>query len=809
MTELTGIVLLIAGDCDEAAKTRTALSQAGLAIEQVDDIQAAIRTIADRRFDAVLIGLDKNASDAVAFLKGSDARVPVVVMSNPGGDGMPVEAIKYVLSGVLLPVKDVGEPVQGAIDVVKELIFQSRSNRLGAMLQEEVRKLTYLVENLPECILMIDRTGTIAYANRAFYYKYEYTRGELAGTDFTRLLAGPVDRERLKNLIRTSSLEGSNAEIATVTRRGNTILSVAVLTPRYDAAAAVFAHVLLLQDITDSRYAETTLQRRISALTSPEVDLSSLDFKDLIRDLAIQELQDTMSAAFGVASVIVAPDGTPLNTRSNFTQLCLRIAGADGLAAGCCLRCIDDIVRRAVLNSGARYSCPCTGMVEAAIPMSVNGHTIAFWIIGQVAITQLDPQKLTCILADAGIPSGEARGIIAALPRMTEYQFKQVVATFSVVSEKVTRMAIQNLQQGKYINERNLALEGLQRSELLLKDLSYHDGLTGLYNRSFFELELERLGSDATKLPVSFVAVDVDGLKLINDTLGHTAGDQHIRSTGQLLSSVFSDMGTICRIGGDEFCVILPCCDEIVAGKLLDRLHSDIGNHNDGQSRSPVSMSVGLATTGADELLPDAYKRADRMMYENKVRNDYSRSKSIDMILLALSERDYMDHGHTRMLTSIVDAMAQALGLGEDAQASLKLLARLHDLGKIGVPDEIVMKPGSLDDGEWVLMRSHVEIGANIASRSFHLGSVARLIRHHHERYDGSGYPSGFAGDQIPLECRILAIADAYDAMIADRPYRKGLGREHALCEIRKNAGTQFDPLLVAIFDRLVESGSI
>ncbi|CAJ37382.1 HD domain-containing phosphohydrolase [Methanocella arvoryzae] len=810
MAGINGDVLLLTGDGAEVAAIGEALALAGLDYRHAVDVASACFLAADTAFDAVLLGSDQSVSAAIAFLKNSGTQVPVIVMSGTERCDMPVEAIKYVLSGALVQVAGLQCPGSGAIAAILETISRNRTRNLGARLQDEVNKLSYIADTFPECLLMIDRAGTIVYANRACYETYEYSNGALKSCNISGLLAGEADFTKLKELLRVTRSGGSNTELATISRRGQKRLSLAVITPRSDDAGAIFAYVILLQDITDSRYAETRMERLISALTSPEAGLSSLDFRDLITDPEIQVMQDTLAAAMGVSAVIVTPGGTPLNQRSNVTSLCSSLARPGTVSAQICGKCITDLAGRADAGQQARCTCPCTGMTEVAIPLVVNGKPAAFWIVGQVSLGEPAREKLQDLLTDQGISPADVRNLIAGVHRMTEHQLNQIVATFSMVADKVTRLAIQNFRQGKYINERNTTLEELQRSERRLQEMSYRDGLTGLHNRAYFEQELGRLESASSAFPVSIVAADVDGLKLINDTLGHTAGDQHLKVAGNMISAVFSASGDVCRTGGDEFCILLPGCGEAAAGKMLELLREEIRRYNERQPGPPLSISTGIAAINPGESLYDAYKRADRLMYEHKLkRDDYARSKSIDMILLSLSERDYMDHGHTRVLTVIVDAMASELGLGEDARANLKLLARLHDLGKIGVPDEIVMKPAKLDEHEWVLMRSHVEIGANIASRSLHMNHIAPLIRHHHERYDGTGYPSGLSGSQIPLECRIMAIADSYDAMIADRPYRKGLSHECALEEILRNAGTQFDPEIVKVFAGIVRSGRL
>lgn len=811
VTETCCRVLLITRDMVEAATVEKALAPAGIACERVADTAAALKVIAGGEYDAVLLGGSGETSEAIAFLKGSPARLPLILLSDPGSGPSQAEVVKYKLLGVLTHAGSLEKNPGTTVENVLQRLGEQRSGRLGARLREEIGKLAYFADDFTDPLLLIDRNGQIGYVNRAFEGKYLFRQGELTGADISRVLASPSDRARLLEAARAGGARGSAAEVATLTKQGRRLLSQVAITPRRDGSGEAFAHLLLLRDITASRDAETSMQRQLSVLTSPEVALAAPDFREVVRGPEIQKLQDVMSAAFGVSSLIVSPEGTPLNRGSNYTRLCACIADSKGSLADGCRSCLADLAGRVTAEAGAHCVCPLTGMIEAAVPLSSDGQLLACWIVGQVVVGgEADHSRLGELLRGAGVPASRINGLLSGKLRITATQFNQIVQTYGIVSDKVAKLAIQNLRQGKYIHERDLVLEELRQSQLKLQEMSYRDGLTGLYNRAFFEREMERLSAETGRSPVSFVAVDVDGLKLINDTLGHAAGDQHIKATGRLLGEVFADAGTVCRIGGDEFCALLPGCDERQASLKVEQLWQAIQRHNGSRSGSPVHMSTGCATAKADESAYSAYKRADGLMYQNKTRQDeYTRAKSIDRILLALSERDYVDHGHTRALTTIVEAMARAAGLGEEARNNLVLLARLHDLGKLGVPDSIVLKPGPLDESEWVLMRSHVETGANLASRSSLASPIAPLIRHHHERYDGKGYPSGLAGDQIPVECRILAIADAFDAMIADRPYRKGLSREAALEEIRSGSGSQFDPQLAETFLRLAREGQV
>ncbi|MGE5556894.1 MAG: HD-GYP domain-containing protein [Caulobacteraceae bacterium] len=218
-------------------------------------------------------------------------------------------------------------------------------------------------------------------------------------------------------------------------------------------------------------------------------------------------------------------------------------------------------------------------------------------------------------------------------------------------------------------------------------------------------------------------------------------------------------------------------------------------------------MSIGVATTmkGKKESIYDVYQRADDNMYKYKLSQVKSpRSKVIDMLLLALSEKDFIAYGHVERLSKMAGMIADRIHLSDMEKEDLILLAKMHDLGKVGIPDEILFKPSKLSKEEYEKMKNHVYIGYKIANRSKDLSHISNLILHHHENWDGSGYPDGLKGDQIPILCRMVSIIDAYDAMTSDRPYRKAMTREEAISELKRCSGSQFDPDLVKEFLRII-----
>jgi diguanylate cyclase (GGDEF)-like protein/PAS domain S-box-containing protein len=348
-----------------------------------------------------------------------------------------------------------------------------------------------------------------------------------------------------------------------------------------------------------------------------------------------------------------------------------------------------------------------------------------------------------------------------------------------------------------------------KRMEEQLKYLSLHDPLTGLYNRNYFEQELYRLGN-TRHLPVGLIVCDVDGLKLINDSLGHTVGDDLLRTAAGLVRECFRTSDMVARIGGDEFAVLLPEGDQKALEAACYRVRQALEAYNERNPELPLSISIGYASTAASHgTVADLFKQADNAMYREKLhRGQSTRSAIVKTLQRALEARDYITEGHADRLQHLVAAVGAELGLGEPQIADLRLLAQFHDIGKVGIPDSILHKPGPLTPDEMREMRQHCEIGYRIAQASPDLAAIADWILKHHEWWNGQGYPLGLAGEDVPLECRLLTIADAYDAMTSDRPYRKALSPEAALAELRRCAGVQFDPRLVLLFAAVVQRDS-
>ncbi|MEN6565338.1 MAG: HD domain-containing phosphohydrolase [Veillonellales bacterium] len=344
-----------------------------------------------------------------------------------------------------------------------------------------------------------------------------------------------------------------------------------------------------------------------------------------------------------------------------------------------------------------------------------------------------------------------------------------------------------------------------KRMEEQLEFISLHDSLTGLYNRGYFEEEMKRLGEVRDGV-AGLILCDLDGLKLINDTLGHSMGDEVLKVIAHILKAAFRPEDMVARIGGDEFAVLLPSNSIPLFEAACQRIWQLIKEYNSKQPIVPISLSMGFAVSKENAIDSNAlFKEADRKMYREKLHRQQSKKSAVVKALMkALEVRDFITEGHGERLQGLVAALAAAIGLPEHQIADLRLLARFHDIGKVGIPDSILFKPAPLTVDEFAVMQGHCEIGYRIAKTAPELEPIAEGILKHQEWWNGEGYPLGIKGGEIPIECRILAIADAYDAMTNDRPYRKALTMEEAIAELRQCAGKQFDPDLIEPFIRIL-----
>jgi diguanylate cyclase (GGDEF)-like protein len=331
------------------------------------------------------------------------------------------------------------------------------------------------------------------------------------------------------------------------------------------------------------------------------------------------------------------------------------------------------------------------------------------------------------------------------------------------------------------------------------------DALTGLANRRALELKLQaRLAEEPVR---SFVLAfyDLDGFKTYNDTFGHQAGDLLLMRLGARVSEVLPG-ADIFRLGGDEFCVLV---DEATGGETA-ALAAATALQESGP-KFEVGCSYGVVRIPDEAAnIESAMLLADARMYEQKgERRPNAADESHQVLVRALAERNGELGQHHDDVAELAVAVCREVGLDGGELLAVRRAAELHDVGKLAIPDEILGKPGPLDAQEWEFMRRHTIVGERIVASATSLRDVAPIVRSSHERWDGGGYPDGLAGQAIPFGARIVAVCDAYDAMTTTRPYREAMSQADAMAELRRCAGHQFDPGVVAAFERVIAHGRL
>ena len=342
-----------------------------------------------------------------------------------------------------------------------------------------------------------------------------------------------------------------------------------------------------------------------------------------------------------------------------------------------------------------------------------------------------------------------------------------------------------------------------KRGEDQIRFLSFHDKLTGLYNRAYFEEELNRLDTER-QFPISLIIGDINGLKLVNDAFGHQEGDKVLIQMANILRASCRKEDVIARWGGDEFIILLPKTNSRITIEVIDRIKLACNHASKGPMKFSIALGLGTKEEPSQEMQA-IIKEAEGRMYRNKLLESKSvRISIISSLRETLFEKSHETEEHTRRLQQLSLEFGLALGLSDAEMDALALLATLHDIGKIAIPEGIILKPGDLSLQEWELVWKHPEVGYRIAASSPELVLIAEAILSHHEWWDGNGYPRGLKGEDIPLISRIIAIVDAYDAMIYGRPYKKVVIQQQALQELQKKAGSQFDPTLIDTFIKTI-----
>ena len=360
------------------------------------------------------------------------------------------------------------------------------------------------------------------------------------------------------------------------------------------------------------------------------------------------------------------------------------------------------------------------------------------------------------------------------------------------------------------------ALEGIviDISELKMREaqvdyLNEHDYLTGLYNRNHLEKQKKLLDA-AEYRPLSVMICDINGVRLVNDAFSPAEGDHLITDIASLLQSFCRKNDVLSRTGGDEFTLLLPNTDEKETVERVEQMQRAVDRYNQSERLNPYEVNLSFGFHTAEDIrisIEQATVNAEEHLNHRKLLNQKSSHNAIlSSIMATLYARSQETEEHGKRLTRWTRMIGEKMNLDQKSLDDLMLLSMLHDIGKIGVDDRVLNKPDQLTPDEWTLMKRHSEIGHRIVLATPELEHIAQYILCHHERWDGTGYPFGLKGEEIPLPSRILTVADAYDAMTENRVYRRALPDADALAEIEQCSGKQFDPQIAGIFVRLMRA---
>jgi len=625
-------------------------------------------------------------------------------------------------------------------------------------------KFSSIFKNIPEAAFYQDTRGIILDVNPHFTRLFGYTKEEILGKNINEIGFYPKDKMKEGEDLTRKTLNKDLTNFETIRqKKDGTPVPVRISTSFVKIKDKVTGIIALYQDITEGKQNEKLQQAlyNISKAANSPISLNQL-YKTIHKELGtiidttnfyialVNEREDKIYFPYHQDEM---DDNFPIlnfNTSDTLTTHVIKTG-------------------KPLLNDNSQYE-----------KMIAQGILIAMGTITDKSIWLGVPLKIKSRTIGAMV--------VQSYTNPNLYTEKDTVLLEFVSSQVATVIERKN-------------------SEEKIKHLSFHDSLTGLYNRAYFEEELERYNFPRY-YPLSIVILDVNGLKVINDTFGHSEGDRLLKHLSQVLTSVSRQGDILARIGGDEFAILLPSTTSEEAHSFCDRIKQACQKDKIKPIYLRLNISLGHTTQeGEYKDTNTLLKEADKKMYQDKLFNGKSREKHfLEAFRIILAERDPHTHLHAQRLQDLALSLGKKVGLSEYQLGNLKLLALLHDIGKIGIPDSILFKTYILTPSEWKKMREHSRIGYRMAKNIPDFAPIAQEILYHHEYWDGTGYPDGLKGEKIPLLSRIISIVDAYDVMQSRRPYKGPISKTEALKEIKRCAGTQFDPQLVEMFLK-IENG--
>ncbi|MFW5790227.1 MAG: HD domain-containing phosphohydrolase [Bacillota bacterium] len=618
-------------------------------------------------------------------------------------------------------------------------------------IKDDLKKTEYrywTIFNLsPVGIMVIDRMGNIIDVNQKFSEMKGYSREELIGNNLFEIIIEP-ENEMLaqENIKRVIAGETISQDVIGYNREGKKVY-INLLETAIDIGNNQRGLISLQTDITEKKETEAILKNQHRTIKELHKTAILLNESKSLEDM----LKITISSAENIL---------------DFKLCYISLVEGDNL-----------VVRASSDASGNKFQ-------KIPLGEGLAGKTYASaesYIVNDLSSCN------EAILTDKNLKSA------ISIPIKNFGVFQAVSADRNAYHKNDLELA------ELLVSHLIIVMEELKhRKELEYK--SYHDDLTNTYNRRYFKESLSEI--EAKRLfPVSIIIADLNGLKIINDSYGSDTGDQVLIRTARKIKAVIRPGDLLARIGGDEFGIVLTETDQKEARLIYDKIKEN--SQDILEDQVPISLGMGTATwtAGSNQSLEKTVKEAENKMYQHKLLEDRSaKNRVVAGLLNTLSAKSDETEEHASRMAAMAYQLGDKLGLSELDINRLSLLASLHDIGKISVPEEVLNKPDRLTDSEWEKIKEHPERGYRIASATEEFSAVAREILAHHEHWDGSGYPNGLKGEEIPYLARMISIVDAFDVMTNDRSYKKAITKEVALKEIEKCAGSQFDPELAKEF---------